>query len=99
MRKQILKTREMVLIKEVTLKDSLKSVSIRRRVNAIKEKLSEIRHIPRMPVSNKVKQIKMMGVQGKRPRKREKGQLMDCLCLERYCRSLDHSKRCQGQAL
>ena len=73
-------------IKGVTLRDTVKSVDIRKKlgVNSIQEKVREIRlrwygHMQRMEKNNEVRAIVDMIVPGKRPRGRPRGRWMDCV--------------------
>ena len=71
-------------IKEVTLRDRVKSVDIRKElgVSRIQEKVREMRlrwygHMQRMEENNEVRAVGDIRVPGKRPRGRPRGRWMD----------------------
>ena len=86
---QVLEKTEMRMlrsIKEVTLRDKVKSVDIRKElgVTSLQEKVREMRlrwyrHMQRMEENNDVRAVVDMRVQGKRPRGRQRGRWMDCV--------------------
>ena len=91
-------------IKDVTLRDRVKSVDVRKElgVSSIQEKVREMRlrwygHMQRMEENNEVRAVVDMRVPGKRPRGRQTKREMDGLRPKGYADTADYPGGCPGQ--